>query len=150
MNTSNPKSLNMVLIGNEYTSNGRIFYTSMFTPDDLRGFAEQGKSWCDFAKTETLPYEHTEQEQIFFERCMNIAYQYNALMYFVPIPRKSEKDQIATLCQLHDVIVSQQMGALSLKQWRKRLDRTQIMPAGQPYQPQSPYHRMAKKLNPML
>lgn len=152
MNTSNPKPLNMVLIGNEYTSNGRIFYASMFTPDDLRGFAEQGKSWRDFAKAETLPNDHTDYEKTLFARCLGIAHKHNALVFFVCVSRENEreKDQIATLCQLHDVIVSQQMGALSLKQWRKRIDRSQIMPAGQPYNPQSPYHHMAKKLNPML
>lgn len=152
MNTSNPKPLNMVLIGNEYTSNERIFYASMFTPDDLRGFAEQGKSWRDFAKAETLSNEHTDYEKTLFTRCMGIAHKHNALVFLVSVPRENEreKDQIATLCQLHDVIVSQQMGALSLKQWRKRLDRSQIMPVGQPYNPQSPYHHMAKKLNPML
>lgn len=153
MNTKHNKPLNMVLICNEHTSKGRILYVSMFTPDELRGFAEQGKSWRDVATTQILPKEPVIGfEKALLARCMGIAYKHNALMYFVPTPREneSEKDQIATLCQLHDVIVSQQMGALSLKQWRKIIERTQIMPVGQMWQPQSPYHRMAKKLNPML
>lgn len=152
MNTKHNKPLNMVLICNEHTSKGRIHAVIMTSPYELRGFVEQGNSWRDFAIAETLPHEHTEHEKHLMACCMALAHEYNTLMYFVPTPREneSEKDQIATLCQLHDVIVSQQMGALSLKQWRKIIERTQIMPVGQMWQPQSPYHRMAKKLNPML
>ncbi|QMT31463.1 hypothetical protein [Alysiella filiformis] len=146
--------MNMLLISNhKHTSDGRIQYMSMFTPDELRGFAKQGKSWRDVAVAQTLPEKTVVgYEKALFMRCVALAHKYNALMFFMPLPRENEceQDQIATLCQLHDVIVSQQTGELSLKQWRKIIERTQIMPVGQPYQPQSPYHRMAKKLNPML